>query len=257
MRISKAKKFSLGKIILWTVLLIQILFMVSAGPFLYQALLGKPAGFSNSELDNFERVYRDADYFVMIEFKALMGNQIILGQLSGSIIEIDNEIFILTAGHIQRSNRTLMKINVLLRDGRIEKAGLVGYHNGLDVALLKFSDPEFVYDGPVAKFGDSSTLEDGDKIMIIGSSSDSPEKTLGAVIDYWWLAIFKKDLVCSAVTVPGYSGGPILNGNGEVIAMATKIVCNFTEGKTSYTFGPKINDIIKILPDLKNGKQMD
>lgn len=246
------------KRILYAILALEIFTLLSIGPFVYNAFFDNPAGFEHKTLEKFERIYEEADYFVALKVKVVLNNgETATSILCGSLIKIDGEIYIITVAHIQDPDEKILNIRVIFQDSyERQPAELVGYHRDLDVALLKFSDPNFIYNGPAAKLGDSDKLKDDDKIMILGVSDYFPEKSTGLVVHYWWFMLFDDDLICSAMALRGYSGGPILNTEGEIIAITKKIFIN-TGGKTGYTMGTKINAVKKILAELKSGKRIE
>jgi len=118
----------------------------------------------------------------------------------------------------------------------------IGLRTSKDVALLKAEFPkEYLF--PTIKLGNSDEVEVGDSVTILGfptnnhehpNELDQPQPTSGKIVDLkpmeGWSA-----LQTDADITFGYSGGPALNGKGEVIGVAafgaisplTKTTANF------------------------------
>lgn len=152
---------------------------------------------------------------------------------SGSGTIISPEGYILTNHHVAgRATR----ITVRLADRQEVKATLIGTDPLADLAVLKIDrndlrDPNAPL--PVAKFGDSSSLEVGDVVLAMGSPAGiSQSVTQGIVANTEMIAPggamrldgeFVGELVRwighDAVIFPGNSGGPLVNLNGEIIGV--------------------------------------
>jgi len=150
---------------------------------------------------------------------------------SGTIISPDG--YILTNHHVAgRATR----ITVRLADRQEIKATLVGTDPLADLAVLKIDrkdlrNPDAAL--PVAKFGDSGSLEVGDVVLAMGSPAGlSQSVTQGIVANTEMIAPggamrldgeFVGELVRwighDAVIYPGNSGGPLVNLKGEIIGV--------------------------------------
>ncbi len=150
---------------------------------------------------------------------------------SGTIISPDG--YILTNHHVAgRATR----ITVRLADRQELRATLVGSDPLADLAVLKIDkkdlrDPAAAL--PVAKFGDSSTLEVGDTVLAMGSPAGlSQSVTQGIVANTEMIApggSMRLDgeavgelvrwIGHDAVIFPGNSGGPLVNLKGEIIGV--------------------------------------
>ncbi len=150
---------------------------------------------------------------------------------SGTIISPDG--YILTNHHVAgRATR----ITVRLADRQEIKATLVGTDPLADLAVLKIDrkdlrNPDALL--PVAKFGDSGSLEVGDVVLAMGSPAGiSQSVTQGIVANTEMIAPggamrldgeFVGELVRwighDAVIYPGNSGGPLVNLKGEIIGV--------------------------------------
>ena len=150
---------------------------------------------------------------------------------SGTIISPDG--YILTNHHVAgRATR----ITVRLADRQELRATLVGSDPLADLAVLKIDkkdlrDPAAAL--PLAKFGDSSTLEVGDTVLAMGSPAGlSQSVTQGIVANTEMIApggSMRLDgeavgelvrwIGHDAVIFPGNSGGPLVNLKGEIIGV--------------------------------------
>lgn len=127
---------------------------------------------------------------------------------------------IVTADHvIQR----VEEINVTLPDGRNIAARLIGRDPATDIALLKVDISGLT---PVQAAG--TTTKVGHLVLALGRPySGSPMATMGIVSatdGAWrtWRGGRIEGVVRSDVTLyPGFSGGPLIDGSGQVIGMNT------------------------------------
>jgi serine protease Do len=153
------------------------------------------------------------------------------GSGSGTIISPDG--YILTNHHVAgRATR----ITVRLADRQELRATLVGTDPLADLAILKIEkkdlrNPEAPL--PVAKFGDSSSLEVGDTVLAMGSPAGlSQSVTQGIVANTEMIApggAMRLDgesvgelvrwIGHDAVIFPGNSGGPLVNLKGEIVGV--------------------------------------
>lgn len=150
---------------------------------------------------------------------------------SGTIISPDG--YILTNHHVAgRATR----ITVRLADRQELHATLVGTDPLSDLAVLKIDKSELRDPNaplPVAKFGDSASLEVGDVVLAMGSPAGlSQSVTKGIVANTEMIApggSMKLDgeavgeivrwIGHDAVIFPGNSGGPLVNLKGEIIGV--------------------------------------
>lgn len=135
-------------------------------------------------------------------------------------------------GYIATSNHVVSKVNkvrVVLRDGRLVDATIVGRDPSRDFALLKIS--EKIELKPL-KLGDSDKLKVGQIVLAIGNPlglEGPPTVTMG-VISALNRTIKSPSVVLEsliqtdAAINPGNSGGPLVNLNGEVIGINTAII---------------------------------
>lgn len=262
------------------ILLTMILLMAASGTLLYlhYTQIHDPEKpkivFSDNEMKKFDDLWFDYAawnfYYCVAITTETIDNQgrINCGALPGVVVKLnDNRYYILTAGHIQNSNETLRSATVCFQDypdSKPEKAELLGYHRKLDAALLRFSNPNFVYRGLVAKLGNSSAIKQGDKVMIVTSYLDFVswevvlKRSLGGVArPGWYVGPKEHELWCTVVCEKGFSGGPVLNENGEIVAICTGGLENTKTGEPIFSFGTKVDYIKPILEDLRRGMKQD
>ena len=162
----------------------------------------------------------------------LQGFRVPSGQGSGIVVSADG--YILTNYHVLESNSD---IQVYLPDNRTLPAKVVGVDRTTDLALLKVDANGLL---PIA-WGDSDEVDIGSPVWAIGSPfglagsvsfgilSGKHRIDLNANPQYRGsrerITSRYSDLMQSDVAVnPGNSGGPLVNGRGELIGINTAIV---------------------------------
>jgi serine protease Do len=165
------------------------------------------------------------------------------GTGSGFIIDADGHI--LTNHHvIERAER----ITVKLSDGRTLRAQVVGADPDTDIALIKV-DPGAGL--PVAPLGDSSALRVGEWVCAIGNPLAYEHTVTVGVVSYIGRKLFDRSLdnyiQTDAAINFGNSGGPLINGRGEVIGINSAI----SSRASNIGFAIPVNQAVEILPQLK------
>ena len=162
------------------------------------------------------------------EFSARMA----MGQGSGMIVSSDGHI--LTNHHVLEGG---VEVTVYLPDQRILPAEIVGVDRTTDLALLKVEAEDLI---PIA-WGDSESVPVGSPVWAVGSPfgltgsisfgilSGKHRVDLNANPQYRRsrerISSRYSDLMQTDVAVnPGNSGGPLVNGRGEVIGVTTAII---------------------------------
>ncbi|MEM1507118.1 MAG: trypsin-like peptidase domain-containing protein [Candidatus Bathyarchaeia archaeon] len=143
----------------------------------------------------------------------------------GSGFIFDERGYVLTNYHVVEGAE---RIIVTLTDGRVFEAKLVGAYRGLDIAVLKIDAENLV----AAKLGDSDKLRVGQRVFAIGNPfglAGGPTVTSGVISAlrrtiHSERGIFRDLVQTDAAINPGNSGGPLININGEVIAINTAII---------------------------------
>ncbi|MEA3361681.1 MAG: DegQ family serine endoprotease [Thermodesulfobacteriota bacterium] len=143
-----------------------------------------------------------------------------MGQGSGFIISADG--YIMTNNHVVGDAD---KVTVQLQDGQEYEATIIGTDPPTDVALIKIESDEKL---PALTLGNSDSLEVGDWVLAFGNPFGlSHTLTAGIVSAKGRSSIglneYENFIQTDAAINPGNSGGPLVNLDGEVVAMNTAI----------------------------------
>ena len=137
----------------------------------------------------------------------------------GSGVIFSEDGYIVTNLHILSGNN----INVKLNNGKIYSASIIGIDKNADIAVLKISTEEPLI--PI-NFADSDNLKVGDKVLAIGNPYGIGTSVSSGIIsatgrDYGnpYLQLIQTD----AAINPGNSGGALINENGNLIGINSKI----------------------------------
>jgi len=146
----------------------------------------------------------------------------------GSGIIIDNQGHILTNYHVVDHAR---RLKVTLNDGKTFNAKVIGTDKLTDLAVLQIEnhDNNTVFDFiPSIEFGNSDILRVGQIVIAIGNPfglTGGPTVTTGIISSLNRNIEFEEGILelvqTDAAINPGNSGGPLVNTNGEVIAINT------------------------------------
>lgn len=137
---------------------------------------------------------------------------------SGVIVDAAN-------GHILTNNHVIdnaVSIEIVLSDGRLMPAKLIGRDIGSDVAVIKVADRKL----PQVAIGNSDKVRVGDVVAAVGNPFGlEGTATLGIVSALMRTEIgheaFEDFLQIDAVINPGNSGGALVNTRGELIGINT------------------------------------
>jgi serine protease Do len=173
----------------------------------------------------------------------------------GSGVIIDENGHILTNNHVVDGAH---RLKITLTDGRVLNGKVIGKDEITDLAVVKvdrFSDNNNL---PHAQLGNSDNLKIGQIVIAIGNPfglAGGPTVTAGIVSSLCRKIQFESGILeliqTDAAINPGNSGGPLVNTNGEVIAVNT--------AKMPYAhgigFAVPINTAKSIMSDLiENGR---
>ncbi len=146
----------------------------------------------------------------------------------GSGIIIDNQGHILTNYHVVDHAR---RLKVTLNDGKTFNAKVIGTDKLTDLAVLQIEnhDNNTVFDFiPSIEFGNSDILRVGQIVIAIGNPfglTGGPTVTTVIISSLNRNIEFEEGILelvqTDAAINPGNSGGPLVNTNGEVIAINT------------------------------------
>ena len=140
----------------------------------------------------------------------------------GSGVIIDERCHVLTNNHVVEEAR---RLKITLTDGRIFNGRVKGTDEATDLAVVKLDSTETL---PFAALGNSDDLKIGQIVIAIGNPfglTGGPTVTAGIVSSLNRKIQFDKGILeliqTDAAINLGNSGGPLLNTNGEVIAINT------------------------------------
>jgi len=141
---------------------------------------------------------------------------------SGVIVHrTDGEVYVLTNNHVAGQAE---EISINLHDGRQFKGKLVGTDPRRDLAVVMFETREEI---PVARLGDSDTLEVGDLVLAVGNPFGFESTITMGIISAVGreaesgtnIASLTDYIQTDASINPGNSGGALVNLRGEVIGI--------------------------------------
>jgi serine protease Do len=164
---------------------------------------------------------------------------------TGSGFIIDAAGYILTNHHVvSRAER----ISVKLSDGRSLRAQVVGSDADTDIALIKVQSQQPL---PVAPLGDSDALRVGEWVCAIGNPLAYEHTVTVGVVSFLGRKLFDPSLddyiQTDAAINFGNSGGPLINGRGEVIGINSAI----SSRASNIGFAVPVNQATAVLAQLK------
>jgi serine protease Do len=208
------------------------------------------------------RQYRDpfSSFFNDPFFKQFFGdrsgyNQKVKGLGSGFIISPDG--YILTNDHVAGN---AAEITVTMTSGKHYDAKIIGSDPASDICLLKIDETDL----PYVYLGNSEDIIIGEWVIALGNPfglfdlNDKPTVTVGVISatgmnleplnNRYYLNMLQTDASING----GNSGGPLVNGLGEVIGMNTLIfTAGNSQGSIGLGFAIPINKVKKIVTELK------
>jgi serine protease Do len=146
------------------------------------------------------------------------------GMGSGTIFDADKGL-ILTNNHVVGGAE---RINVTLWNNQVLEGKVVGSCAARDIAVLRVKGKEL----QSANFGDSDNLRVGQRVFAMGNPfglAGGPTVTSGVISALNRTIESERGLIENLVQTdaainPGNSGGPLVNLNGEIIAINTAII---------------------------------
>ncbi len=183
----------------------------------------------------------------------------------GSGVIIDEKGYVLTNDHVMVEGAH--EIQVVLSDGREFKGVVAGRDKVLDLAMVKLQgvgDEKL----PAARLGNSDKVKVGQMVLAMGNpygsanylDSPQPTITLGIVsaLDRYFASpdkVYGGLIQTDAAINQGNSGGPLVNINGEVIAINVAIFTT-SRGSEGIGFAIPINKAKSRLSQLKKGEKI-
>src|SRR5579864_8840387 len=165
----------------------------------------------------------------------------------GSGVIVDPKGYIVTNRHVvEKADRIRVK---LMDDppGILHDAKVVGSDKETDLAVIKIdSDKPF----PVAKLGNSDSMQVGDWVLAVGSPFGLSETVTAGIVSAKGRNIvpqrqFQSFIQTDAAINPGNSGGPLVNMAGEVIGINTAILSE-TNAYAGVGFAMPSNTVVNV-----------
>jgi serine protease Do len=168
---------------------------------------------------------------------------------AGTGFLVDAGGFILTNHHVVDGAE---RIIVRLSNGRSLRARLVGSDPDTDIALIKIDSPTAL---PFAPLGNSDTLRVGEWVVAIGNPLAYEHTVTVGVVSFIGRKLFDSSfdryIQTDAAINLGNSGGPLINGRGEVVGINAAV----SSRAANIGFAVPINQAVAILPQLReNGR---
>ena len=142
-------------------------------------------------------------------------------QVLGSGVIVSDKGYVLTNNHVIANADD---IQVLLYDGRIAKATLVGADEETDLAVLKIDAGNL----PVIKIANSHSLRPGDVVLAIGNPLGLNQTvTMGIVsaVGRQLSSSSAEDFIQTDAAINlGNSGGALVNAQGELVGINTLLI---------------------------------
>jgi len=170
----------------------------------------------------------------------------------GSGVILDSDGYILTNYHVVQG---LDRILIKLLNGREYFGKILGYDSQTDLAVLKISTLRILQE---PKFGHSLNAKVGEWVMAIGNPYGLEGTVTVGIISakgrtHWGGIHFDSLIQTDASINPGNSGGPLINLDGNIIGINTRIPAIGSR----VGFSIPIEIALKIANQLvKNGKVM-
>ena len=149
-----------------------------------------------------------------------------LGFLTGSGVFITSHSHILTVAHLFTAPYPVSKIKVITNDGNEYTAQLLSKNVSKDLALLYI--PELHgKNTPYLSLAKESDISVGEQVIVIGSPLGLDQSVSSGIVSYK-----NRDLdgggynliQTNAAVNPGNSGGPMIDLNGRVIGIISRLV---------------------------------
>lgn len=172
-----------------------------------------------------------------------------VGQSSGTGFIIDTKGIIVTSSHVVDNAE---EVDVTTFSGQVYKGKVISAaKENQDLALVKIEPKERL---AALKLADFDKIKVGQKVVAIGNPFGfRGTMTVGIVsrIDYT-----KNKIQTDAAINPGSSGGPLINGKGEVIGISQSIYNpDNDQSNIGIGFAVPVNEVKKFLSLAKSDKK--
>jgi len=184
-------------------------------------------------------------------FGGQQGNGPIREHSLGSGVIVDPKGYIVTNRHVvEKADRVRVK---LMDDppGVLHDAKVIGSDQETDLAVIKIESEKPL---PVAKLGNSDSMEVGDWVLAVGSPFGLSETVTAGIVSAKGRNIvpnrqFQSFIQTDAAINPGNSGGPLVNMAGEVIGINTAILTD-TNAYAGVGFAMPSNTVVNVYNQL-------
>jgi serine protease Do len=195
-------------------------------------------------------------------FRFFYGEQFYRTQSVGSGFIISDDGYILTNDHVAGNAE---EISVTMTDGSKHAAELIGTDPVTDLALIKIDADHAL---PFLRLGDSDDAIVGEWSIAFGnpfglfSASAKPTVTVGVIsathvyLEQREGRVYRNMLQTDAAINQGNSGGPLVNGNGEVIGINT-VIYSPNQGNIGLGFAVPVNRAREIIALLREEGKID
>ncbi len=169
----------------------------------------------------------------------------------GSGVLVDPKGFIVTNRHVvEKADR----VQVRLQDdppGVQHDAKVIGMDQETDLAVIKIDVDHAL---PVAKLGNSDSMQVGDWVLAVGSPFGLQATVTAGIVSAKGRNIvpnrqFQSFIQTDAAINPGNSGGPLVNMDGEVIGINTAILTD-TNASAGVGFALPSNTVVSVYNQL-------
>jgi serine protease DegS len=182
------------------------------------------------------------------DFGTLERNRVQQSLGSGVIID--------AAGHVVTNNHVIANatdVSVLLADGRLTRATIVGRDPDTDLAVLSINLKNL----PVMPLGRSDRLQVGDEVLAIGEPLGLTQTVTHGIVSatqrrQLGLANFEDFIQTDAAINEGNSGGALINAQGELIGINTAVIAknSDTTGVEGIGFAIPVNMVRGVLQQI-------
>jgi S1-C subfamily serine protease len=175
------------------------------------------------------------------------------GVSTGSGFVLDEEGRVVTNAHVVSG---VADVQVTFPDLRTVPARVLGKDEETDLAVLEV-DPEGVDLEPL-ELGDSDAVRPGDPALALGNPSGEPVAGTGRVSDARQQvatdsgAVVEDVIRTDAVILPGTSGGPLLDADGRVIGVTSRVAA----GGGTVGLAVPVNTAKEVLAALREGHKV-
>jgi len=169
----------------------------------------------------------------------------------GSGVIVDPKGYILTNRHVvEKADRIRVKLQddppTVLHDAKV-----IGTDQETDLAVIKIDSDKPL---PIAKLGNSDSMQVGDWVLAVGSPFGLQETVTAGIVSAKGRNIvpnrqFQSFIQTDAAINPGNSGGPLVNMAGEVIGINTAILTD-TNAYAGVGFALPSNTIVQVYNQL-------